>query len=114
MTSACTKSAPNETIDCWMIDGTATRQMCRRRSSSKTRGFPSHGIRLRRRSSTKNASSEASACAMRVAHATPGTPIPKRMTESRSRKMLVIDESISSQRGVRLSPRALKAAVEVL
>ena len=46
-------------------------------------------------------------CAMRVAQATPATPMLKRMTNSKSSTMLVRLEMMRKIRGVRLSPWAL-------
>ena len=64
-------------------------------------------IRRIRRSNTSREATAQRPWAISVAHATPATPMPKRITNSRSSTMFVRLEIIRKIRGVLLSPWAL-------
>ena len=64
-------------------------------------------IRRIRRSNTSREATAQRPWAISVAHATPATPMPKRITNSRSSTMFVRLEFIRKIRGVLLSPWAL-------
>ena len=112
LTRPCIIIMERDTRDCWSMEGRPiwairfTATMWKR--GSFTPCFSgSQGIRRIRRSNTSREATAQRPWAISVAHATPATPMPKRITNSRSSTMFVRLEIIRKIRGVLLSPWAL-------
>ena len=69
--------------------------------------------RILRQSVTRE-STAAIDCAIKVAHATPATPILKEITKTRSRMIFKTEEKIKKYKGVLESPKAVKIELEAL
>ena len=101
-----------DTMDCCSMEGMPILAIRLAAGISKKVNFKprlasSFSMRTRRRTSTKKEMNAHRPWAIRVAQATPATPMLNLITKSRSRTMLVSADTIRKRRGVLLSPRAL-------
>ena len=95
------------------MPGTARVDMVCSRGREKSSHLP-EGIRLSRSKSTRKEATAARAWQIRVARASPPTPMSVLTTKTMSRPMLEREDTIRKIRGVRVSPRAVKMPVQVL
>lgn len=93
LTTLCTNRLPTDTNDCCTIEGTATRTMFLNNLPSNSLNAPSSF--LTRTKSSPLAKNAASPCAMKVAQATPATPMENAVTKSMSSPILRTEEKIS-------------------
>ena len=113
LTTDCTSIIPMDTVDCWRIDGIAIRVISDSSIvSNSVFCFPSRSFRFLIRTA-KERTAEIP-CAIKVAQATPATPISIFVTMIISRTTLNTEENIRKYSGILDFPSALNIAESTL
>ena len=105
-TTDCTSIMPMEMMDCCRMEGSAIFVISESSFLSKRAVFPQSRFRSTYRNTRKDSTAEMP-WAIKVAQATPATPIWKYFTKMKSSPMLKREENIRKHKGILDFPRAL-------
>ena len=114
LTTDWTSIIPIDTVDCCRMEGRAILAMPVNSPWSNRPAPPSPSYRLISCKKSRKEKAAEIPWAIKVAQATPATPIPSSRTRTTSRTMLKTEEKISRYRGILDFPRALNIEERIL